>query len=267
MRLGISPFATTRETALELSRLAVEGGLDTLWLGDGYLTNPDFPGWAGGMESMTELAWLAGRHPSARVGITAAVLPVRNAAWLAKQANTLHRIAGGGFVLVAAPGFWAHDLEAAGVEFGGRAALFADRLDELQLHLEDESLSPGPPEAGAPPVWLAGATATMERALSRGLPYQSSRATPVELEPVAKRFFDGGGTFLAHRVRLEYGDHDVDGEAVEWHAVRGHTDQLVEALGRFGEIGVSDLSIVPGQDDRTSLQTLEKLASEVVPQL
>ncbi len=42
MRIGISPFASTRETVLELSRLAVEGGMDTLWLGDGYLANPDF---------------------------------------------------------------------------------------------------------------------------------------------------------------------------------------------------------------------------------
>ena len=267
MRLGISPFATTREVAVELSRLAVEGGLDTLWLGDGYLTNPDFPGWAGGMESMTELAWLAGCFPAARVGITAAVLPVRDPAWLAKQANTLHRIAGGGFVLVAAPGFWSHDLEAAGVAFADRAALFEARLGELRGHLDDDSLSPGPPTAGAPPLWLAGAAATMDRAHRLGIPYQSSRATPAELEPIAKRFFDGGGSYLAHRIRLECGTHEVAGEEVQWNAVRGSAAELVDALGRFAELGVEDLSIVPGQDDATSLRTVEVLAGEVVPQL
>ena len=67
MRMGISPFASTREGALALSAAAVEGGLDTLWLGDGYLSNPDFGGWAGGMESMVELAWLGGRFPGARI--------------------------------------------------------------------------------------------------------------------------------------------------------------------------------------------------------
>jgi alkanesulfonate monooxygenase SsuD/methylene tetrahydromethanopterin reductase-like flavin-dependent oxidoreductase (luciferase family) len=267
MRLGISPFATTREVALELSALAVDGGLDTLWLGDGYLANPDFPGWAGGMESISELAWLAGRFPTARVGITAAVLPVRDPSWLAKQANTLHRLAGGGFVLVGAAGFWAQDLEARGVPFGARAAVYEERLDEVRILLADERLSPGPPDAGPPSVWLAGAAATMNRALERGLPFQASRATPAELEPVAKRFFEGGGTYLAHRVRLEFGTHDVVGEEVEWHAVRGSADQLVDALGRFAEIGVQDLSIVPGQDDETSLRTLETLTSEVVPQL
>lgn len=53
MRIGISPFAASAESALELSALAVEGGLDTLWLGDRYLSNPDFGGWSGGMETFT----------------------------------------------------------------------------------------------------------------------------------------------------------------------------------------------------------------------
>jgi alkanesulfonate monooxygenase SsuD/methylene tetrahydromethanopterin reductase-like flavin-dependent oxidoreductase (luciferase family) len=267
MRLGISPFATTREATLEMSRLAVAGGLDTLWLGDGYLTNPDFPGWAGGMESMVELSWLAGSLPEARVGITAAVLPLRDPAWLVKQANTLHRISGGGFVLVVAPGFWAHDLQARGIDFASRAAVFEERLDELLRLLIDESLSPGPPAGGAPPIWLAGAAATMRRALERGLPFQSSRATPEELEPLAQRYFEAGGSTLAHRIRLEFGSHEVEGAAVEWHAVRGSADQLVDALGLYAELGVSDLSIVPGQDDATSLRTVEVLANEVVPQL
>ena len=267
MRIGISPFATTRETTLELSRIAVEGGLDTLWLGDGYLANPDFTGWAGAMESMAELAWLAGRHPTARVGIAAAILPLRDPAWLAKQANTLHRMAGGGFVLVVTPGFWAHDLESRGVAFDDRAAVFEERLHELRRLLLDEALSPGPSDAGPPPVWLAGAAATMARAVEQGLPFLSSRATPDELAPVARRFFDAGGQFLAHRTRLEYGDHRVTGDVVEWHATTGSADQLVDTLGRYAELGVGDLSIIPGQDDASSLRTVQVLAAEVVPQL
>ena len=267
MRIGISPFATTRETALELSRIAVEGGLDTLWLGDGYLANPDFVGWAGAMESLTELAWLAGRFPTARTGIAAAILPLRDPAWLAKQANTLHRMAGGGFVLVVTPGFWVQDLEARGIAFADRAAVFEDRLGDLRRLLVDESLSPGPSDAGPPPVWLAGAAATMRRAAALGLPFLSSRATPDELAPVARRYFDDGGAFLAHRTRLEYGDHDVAGDVVEWHAITGSTDEMVDTLGRYADLGVGDLSIIPGQDDASSLRTAEVLASEVVPQL
>lgn len=266
MRIGISPFASTKEVALELASSAVAGGLDTLWLGDGYLANPDFGGFAGGMESMAELAWLSGAHPAARVGITAAVLPIRDIVWTAKQANTLHQLAGGGFVLVAAPGFWPQDLAARGVDHEARGAVFEAALDELRSALTDERYSPGP-GLGAPSVWLAGAHATMRRAAARGLPYQASRARPEDLIPIADEYAELGGTHLAHRVRVELGDHDVDGDAVEWHAVTGSVDRLVDALGRYRELGVVDLSIIPGQDDDTSRRTVAALVDEVVPQL
>ena len=267
MRIGISPFAGSREVVLRLASAASTGGMDTLWLGDGYLTNADFAGWAGGMETMTELAWLAGREPSVRVGITAAVLPLRDIPWLAKQANTLHRMAGGGFVLVAAAGFWAHDLAARGIEFEHRGELYRRRVDQLRDAIADPELAPGPSDDGPPPVWLAGAVATRRLAVDLGLPFQSSRATPDELQPIARAFFDDGGSTLAHRVRVQAGGHIVHSDAVEWHAVTGGAAELVDALGRFAAMGVSDLSIIPGSDDRTSLETVETLAVDVLPQL
>jgi alkanesulfonate monooxygenase SsuD/methylene tetrahydromethanopterin reductase-like flavin-dependent oxidoreductase (luciferase family) len=267
VRIGISPFASSREVALDLAATAVAGGVDSLWLGDGYLSNPDFAEWAGGMETMTELSWLSGALPSARVGITAAVLPIRDIHWLAKQANTLHRLAGGGFVLVAAPGFWRQDLEARGADYDRRGRLFDWALDLLLDVLADPRYSPGPPTGGPPPVWLAGAAATMRKAAARGLPFQSSRALPDALAHRAAEFFDRGGTQLAHRVRLEIGHHEVDGQAVDWHAVTGSVDRIVDVLGRYRDLGVSDLSIIPGTDDETSRDTLDVLVDEIVPQL
>ena len=107
----------------------------------------------------------------------------------------------------------------------------------------------------------------MDRAIAGALTFQSSRITPQDLAPVAAEFFDRGGTALAHRVRVEYGSHAVEGEEVDWNAVTGSVDQLVEALGRYREMGVSDLAIVPGQNDETSRRTVEALVSDVVPQL
>ncbi len=279
MRLGISPFASTRDAVIELSGAAVAGGLDTLWLGDGYVAGEEFPGWAGGMESMTELAWLAGRFPSARVGITAAVLPLRDPRWLAKQANTLDNLTDGHFVLVVAPGFWARDFEHRGLDYNTRSAMFDEYLDALRAALTGEGfegknidiptdgrLAPHPASEGVP-VWLAGASATMARAIKLGMPYQSSRATPDELEPIARDFFDRGGTTLAHRVRVEATDESTGTGDLEWHAVTGSVGELVDALGRFRAMGVSDLSIVPGQDDAASRHTIEVLADEVLPQL
>jgi len=267
MRIGISPFAANQEVALELAASAVASGLDTIWLGDGYLSNPDFAGFAGGMETMTELAWLAGCLPTARVGITAAVLPLRDMPWLAKQANTMHRLAGGGFVVVAAAGFWAHDLAARGIDFETRGTRYRTSLEELRAALVDPALAPGPGSDGPPPLWLAGATATRHLAVQLGLPFQSSRATPDELAPIAKMFFDDGGTMLAHRVRVQAGDHQVASDQVDWHAVTGSVDEIVEAFGRFQELGIVDLSVVPGSDDETSRHTVEVLGREVLPQL
>lgn len=267
MRIGISPFASTRDVVVELSRLAVDGGMDTLWLGDGYLANPDFAGWAGGMETMTELAWLTGTFPTARVGISAAVLPMRDVPWTAKQANTLHRVAGGGFVLAAAPGFWAQDLEARGVDFARRGAAFDDALAELRAALADPSLNPGPPPSGPPPVWLAGGPATLRKAAAIGLPFQYSRALPDALAPVVAEYFDRGGSLFAHRVRVEVGDHAVEGEVVDWQAVSGSVDQVVDTLGHYRDLGVADLSCIPGADDETSLRTVEALVADVLPQL
>ena len=59
----------------------------------------------------------------------------------------------------------------------------------------------------------------------------------------------------------------MTGNVVDWHAITGSIDELADTLGRFAELGVRDLAIVPGQDDASSLRTVEILATEVVPQL
>ena len=219
------------------------------------------------METMTELAWLSGALPTARVGISAAVLPMRDVPWLAKQANTLHRIAGGGLVLVTAPGFWRQDIEARGVSYERRGTHFDQALDALLDVLTDDGFSPGrartarrrsgwpvPPQRCTRQPTVAGCS-------SRRAP------CPTIWRPGRADYYDRGGTFLAHRVRLEIGDHAVVGEALDWHAVTGSVDQVVDTLGRYVELGVRDLSLIPGADDNTSRTTLAALIDEVVPQL
>ena len=267
MRLGISPFGSTQRTVETIAAAAVEGGLDTLWLGDGYLLTSDFSGWRGAMESMTTLGWFAGLFPTARLGITAAVLPIRDLPWLAKQANTLQRIAGGGFVLAVAAGYWAEDLTARGVSFEHRGGLFRDQVGALRAHLDDETLGPGPVADDPVPIWVAGSTATMDFGIINDLAFQSSRATPSELEPVALDFFERGGRKLCHRVRVTFGSAPTEGDRVAWHSVSGSVNQLVDALGRFATMGVADISIIPGHDDASALETVDVLASDVVPQL
>ena len=280
MRMGISPFTSSREGAIEVCRIAVEGGLDTLWLGDGYVAGDEFPGWAGAMESMTELAWLAGRFPPARVGITAAVLPIRDPRWLAKEARTLDHLTEGNFVLAVAAGYWDRDLIHRGVAPSERAARFEEHLAALRAVLagegfegehiqvpEEGQLSPLPFRDDGPPLWLAGARATMNRALRLGLTYQSTRATPDDLAPVAGEWFDRGGGRLAHRVYIQVEDRSNIDYDESRNAMSGSVAFVVDVLSRFANMGVGDLSIIPGRDDTSSRLTTEALVGRVLPQL
>lgn len=279
LRFGISPFATSRAGAVRLARAAIDGGLDTLWLGDGLLATADFPGWSGALEPFAQLAWLAGAVEPARIGLSAAVLPIRDVVNVAKQAATLDVITEGRFVLVVAPGFWAAEFAFRGIPLGERGRRFDDAVDALRalwrgephegpfLTIRPGVVSPEPLTPGGPPLWLAGGRPTMERALRLGLPFQPSRALPDALAPTAGEWFDRGGTTLGVRIRVQADAAVPRGHQVDWHALAGPAPYLTEQLARYAAMGVSDISLIPGQDDRTSLHTVEVLAAEVLPAL
>ena len=53
----------------------------------------------------------------------------------------------------------------------------------------------------------------------------------------------------------------------DWHALAGPPAFLAEQFAAFRDLGVGDLSLIPGQDDASSLATVEALAAEVAPAL
>jgi alkanesulfonate monooxygenase SsuD/methylene tetrahydromethanopterin reductase-like flavin-dependent oxidoreductase (luciferase family) len=267
MRIGISPYGADRAATLELTEAAVAGGIDSLWLGDGLFRRPDFAGWRGGLESLTELAYLAGRHPGTRIGITAAVLPVRDIDWLVREAATLDHLTAGNFVLAVTAGFWADELAYRGIGPADRGEEFRRRLGELRAKLAGDTLSPEPHTPEGPPVWLAGERATMRLAARLGLPFQASRATPADLAPVARLWKELNGGLLAHRIYAEAGTGAPDGEQVARHVVAGSAAQLTDAFAAYRELGVGDLSVVLGHDDASAMGTLEVLLGDVLPAL
>lgn len=267
MRIGVSPYGSDRAATLAFADAAVAAGIDTLWLGDGIFRRPDFAGWRGGLESLTELAWLAGRHDGVRIGITAAVLPLRDVDWLVREATTLDQLTEGRFVLAVAAGFWADELEYRGIDPQRRGAEFRARLADLRAKLAGDVLSPAAFTPGGPPLWLAGAGPTLRLAAELGLPFQASRALPAELAPIAERWRALGGTTLTHRIYVEAGDAAPDGEQVARHVVGGDADALLAALRAYRELGVADLSMVLGHDDASAATTLDVLARDVLPRL
>jgi len=257
MRIGVSPFASTRDGARRVAVAAVEGGIETIWLGDGLLEVDAFPMWSGGLEPFVELAYFAGRHPGIRVALGAAVLPLRDVQWVAKQAATLDQLTEGNFVLAVTPGFWEREFQFRGLRFEERGLRFEDFVGALRAAFVGE---PYESDAARLPEY-AGGRATFERALRDGVPYQAPPAPPDRLRETAGEWFDRGGTDLAVRISLEYGER----VATSGDVLRGPTPYLLEQLVLYRAIGVADVSIMPGRDDATSLRTVDVLASEVLP--
>ncbi len=274
LRIGISPWAASRSGVERVAEAALSAGIDTFWLGDGLLGRPDFPAWSGGLESFTELAWLAGRYPGASLALGAAVLPLRDPLWVAKSAATLDQLTQGRFTLVLTPGNWPEEFAAMDRDYGRRGTALESGLWSLReiwsAGAGDGGPSPRPWSPGGPPVWLAGARATMLRAIRLGLPFQASRIGPAALAPTAREWFDRGGTKLAVRVRVGAGDSGAGSSpptATDTGALVGSAAFLAEQVDAFRQLGVTDLSIMPGQDVEASLRTIEALAEQALPAL
>ncbi len=283
MRIGVSPWGSSFPGVVRVATAAAEAGLDTLWLGDGLLVVPDFPQWSGGMEPLVELSWLAGRFPSMAVGVGAAVLPLRDVMWVAKQAATLDQLTEGRFFLVVTPGIWEREFTYRGLSYRRRGSRFDESISALlaafagQSHHgpeivvpDDGRLSPVPFTPGGPPLWLAGDRATFERALERGLPFQARATTPGDLEPIAAEWFARGGGQLAVRIALRVTDRVTRsptnlGGVARANELAGSPAYLADQLAAYRALGVTDLSLMPGRDDETSLRTIHDLATKILP--
>jgi alkanesulfonate monooxygenase SsuD/methylene tetrahydromethanopterin reductase-like flavin-dependent oxidoreductase (luciferase family) len=259
--------------------VAVAAGVDTLWLGDGLLTVPDFPQWAGGLEPFVELAWLAGRYPSVRVGLGAAVLPLRDVLWVVKQASTLDQLTEGRFDLVVAPGIWRREFAYRELHFDQRGRRFEDFLGALQagfagrgyegsaVRLPAEGrLSPVPFTQGGPEVWLAGGKATFERALKTGRGFQARQpAHPEHVARLAAEWHDRGGSMLGVRIALEVADRVDDSRAED--ALVGPPPYLADQVVALAELGIGDMSVRPGQSDQATRRVADALGEHVIPAL
>jgi alkanesulfonate monooxygenase SsuD/methylene tetrahydromethanopterin reductase-like flavin-dependent oxidoreductase (luciferase family) len=269
---------------IRVADAAAQAGVDTLWLGDGLLVVPDFPQWSGGMEPFVELAWLAGRHPNLGIGLGAAVLPLRDVLYVAKQTATLDQLTDGRFTLAVTPGFWDREFEFRGQSFKDRGRRFGDLVDALQAALAGEPytgefvelpadgvLSPRPRELGGPTLWLAGGRRTFERALAKGFPFQARTTSPENFAPLAEEWFSRGGGELGMRIASEVADRiprsSGNGFVTQNDALIGPPGYLAEQLDAYRTLGLAEVSLMPGRDDEQSLRTIEALATEVLPAL
>ena len=114
------------EAIVAYARRAEELGFESLWAWDHMFlgTKRPFPF----LESLSTLTVLAGATESVELGTGVLVLPLRNAAVLAKTAATLDIVSKGRLTLGMAVGWYEREFDACGVPFKRRGRIFEENL-------------------------------------------------------------------------------------------------------------------------------------------
>jgi alkanesulfonate monooxygenase SsuD/methylene tetrahydromethanopterin reductase-like flavin-dependent oxidoreductase (luciferase family) len=144
------PFATAA-AILEITDAADGLGYDTVWVHDHISWGRDkLTHFAAGSieactdqdpnfyESLTTIAFAAGRRPRLNVGVAGLVLPLRDPLVLGKQLATLDSLTGGRVVAAVAIGNIPNDFEVLGVPYKRRARITGDYLGALRAVLAGE---------------------------------------------------------------------------------------------------------------------------------
>jgi probable F420-dependent oxidoreductase len=223
VRFGIAlpnygPLASP-ETLGRLAERAVACGVDSIWVSDHLVAplgvasvypydrrpNP-VPGDMGVLEQFYEplvtLAYLAGRVPSVRLGVSAYVMPYRNPVVTAKQVASLDALSGGRLVLAIGVGWLREEFAALAVPYDDRAvrteeylavckALWAGgeaRFDGRTYYLPPVRTGPRPAQQPHPPLWIAGnSPSAIVRAARLGDGWHAIDLSPEELAPAVRR--------------------------------------------------------------------------------
>jgi probable F420-dependent oxidoreductase len=134
-----APRTPDLQAIVDYGRRAEELGFDSLWAWDHMFlgTGRPFPF----LESLSTLVVLARETARVELGTGILVLPLRNAAVLAKTAATLEIISGGRLTLGMAVGWYEREFDACGVPFKKRGQIFEENLRLMQQFWTGERVS------------------------------------------------------------------------------------------------------------------------------
>lgn len=223
MRIGIAlpnygPLASP-EILGRLAERARACGVDSVWVSD-HLVAPvgvasvypydrrphPTPGDMGVIEHFYEplitLAYLAGRVPTVRLGVSAYVMPYRNPVVSAKQIASLDALSGGRLVLAVGVGWLREEFAALGVPYEDRGrrteeylavakALWTGeeaRFEGRTYRLPPVRTGPRPAQRPHPPLWIAGnSPRAVTRAARLGDGWHAIDLAPDELAAAVAR--------------------------------------------------------------------------------
>ena len=267
---------STRENVMRFAREAESLGFDSCWVSD-HIAYPDtatlasrYPYNASGnfgapaqtpwLDAIGTLLFVAGCTERVQLGTTVMILGYRPAIQTAKLWATLDTVSTGRAILGVGVGWMREEFEALGMPFDRRGARANEFLEIFEaLFAEDSVTFDGPfskfgpvgfapkPVTGRIPIWVGGHSRPAFRRAARYadafhavfIPPQAVAAQWAEVQ----RFCDDMGrersdVDLTLRLRLAL-DRDGDDSG----ALLGSSEQIVDAIGRYAEVGVSHMTL------------------------
>ena len=213
-------------------------------------------------EAITTLAWVAGRHPRPRIGISVVVVPQRNAVVLAKELATLDDLSGGRLDVGVGAG-WVHG-EFVNLGVPERFAVRGAYLDEtirLWRHLwsgsrepfegrfhrfDDFLFEPLPPQREHVPIIVGGASrGALRRAGVLGDGYQAAVTGPLEyarqVEVIGAAADAAGRPMprLSARLNVRF-----EAQPGDLYALVGTPGDMLQELRAFVRAGVQDFALL-----------------------
>lgn len=294
MRFSIWPSsAHSWDEIRSLATHAESTGWDGVYIADHFMPNAEDV--SGPMqEALTVLAGLAAAVPRVRLGSLVFGNTYRHPAVLAKSAATIDHISGGRFVLGLGAGWQENEHDAYGIELrapGPRLKQFTEAVkivrsmrDEARTTLQgdhyevtDAPLEPKP--IGPLPLLIGGSgERVMLRIVAEHADEWNIWSTPArmaEKSAVLARHCEAIGRDPASIYRstqaLLFPGAEGAKTAAKFAEIRpamgGTSEQLIDTIGQFAELGVNEL-IVPdftlGPFDET-IATYDELIAEVAP--
>jgi len=277
--------------ALDAERLsaaavaAEESGFDSGWVTDHVLVPPEHaPIYGTIAEALVALGFLAARTRTLELGVSALVVPQRNALVPLKQLTSLDFLSGGRIVTAVAAGWMQGEFDVLGADFAARGRLLDDWLrlalsvfDQMPGHVRYEGeqlsvdgwLAPALARLGGPELWVAGVSkATIRRAAITGVWHPVALA-PDELRPLAASLRERRPDSRVVLRLSAYLQPEAQQGADERgrHAVAGPADWVAERLAEYVDAGCDGFVLnldhaAPGLEDR-----IRRFAEEVVPLL
>ena len=265
--------------------LAARHGFTDVWTTDHILVGHDAAEDYGRIyEAVTTLAWAAARNDTLRLGASVIVVPMREAALLAKQLATVDALSRGRLIAGFGVGWNRHEFASVGADdrFEVRGAyleeainlcrhLWSGKTDPFEgrfTRLDDFVFGPLPDQGAALPIWIG---ARDERALRRvgrlADGYHSSATSPSSYGPripIIREAAEAAGRpmpRLSARVRVELG-----AAAESFFTLHGTAEEVAAGIREYAALGVDHLALAfPPRDAARLAEVVERFSTEVRP--